>query len=145
MSVALIGLSVGIGGVVLAVLALVRSFWIDPPPMNYQRLPPAARGELEKRVRADPNDPNEHPADLPLLRTAAWFMVVQRNLLGVALGCVLLQVGCTLAAPTLVHWVLTGLFAVPATGVSGYLERRAASGTTFLSRHQVPASDTIAA
>src|SRR5450432_1873239 len=96
-TVGLIGLGVAVGGLVLAVMALLRSFWIDPPPMNYQRLPLAARGALERRVWADPNDPNEHPADLPLLRTAAWFMVVQRNLLGLVLGGVLIQVGCTLA------------------------------------------------
>jgi len=120
-----LGLIAGLGG-------LFRAFWAASPGPEYRRLTAPARGHLENRVRDRHGDPAE---DLPLLRTAAQIMIVQRNLLGLWLGCFLVQLGTTLWDLTTVHLVVTVLFAFPVLGLTLYIGLRARAGAEFLQRH----------
>jgi hypothetical protein len=135
-----LGLPVCLLGAVVASAGLFRSFWPIAPGFDYQELSPPHRGELEQRIRNDPGEPDraEPAGDLTLLRTAARTMFVQRNLLGLWLGCFLLQFGTTLASPTAVHVVVSILFAVPVGWLAMYFERRAAAGAAFLLRYPLP-------
>jgi hypothetical protein len=135
-------LVVGVLGAGVVVAAAFRAFWPMAPGPDYRELTAPARGRLERRVRRDPNEPDraEPVADLRLLRTAAEIMLIQRNLLGLWLGCFLIQLACTLWDVTVVHVVLTVLFAVPVVGFSLYFERRAQAGLAFLERHGLRAA-----
>lgn len=132
-----LGLAVVLLGAITVGFAVFRAFWPVAPGPDYQRLTAADRGSLELRIRSDPGEPDraEPVPDLMLLRTAARIMLVQRNLLGLWLGCFLIQFGATLATPHLVNIVLTVLLAVPLGWLALYVERRAAAGAAFLRRH----------
>jgi hypothetical protein len=132
-----VALAVGLLGVGAVVGAVFRAFWPMAPGPDYRQLSAPARGRLELRVRSDPNEPDraESVKDLPLLLTAAEIMLIQRNLLGLWLGCFLIQFAGTLGDVSVVHVVLTVLFALPVAGFCVYFERRAQAGQAFLNRH----------
>ncbi len=127
-----VGLSVALLGALVAAAGLFRAFWPVAPMPAYRDLDGPARGVLERQVRHELGSPS---GDLRLLRTAAEIMVAQRNLLGVWLGCFLIQFGTALADWNSAHLLVTVLFGLGVGGLTLYFERRAEAGAVFLARH----------